>query len=100
MALCRPGEGLLFRFESGLALTCPHLVSAVRKALAQAGLTPEDYAGNRFRIGAATTAAVCGLPADTIFTLGRWISQAYQLYIRLPREQLVGIGRTIASAKI
>ena len=100
LALRKPGEGPLFRFESGQALTRPCLVSAVRKALAEAGLTPEDYAGHSFRIGAATTAAACGVPVDTIMTLGPWKSQAYQLYIRLPREQLMGISRTIASAKI
>ena len=95
-----PGEGPLFRFESGQALSRPFLVSAVRKALAEAGLTPEDYVVHSFRIGAATTVAACGVPVDTIMTPGPWKSQAYQLYIRLPREQLMGISRTIASAKI
>ena len=77
LALCGPGEGPVFQFESGQAPTHPRLVSAIRKTLAEAGLTPEDYAGHSFRIGAATTVAACGVPVDTIMTLGRWKSQAY-----------------------
>ena len=95
-----PGEGPLFRFKDGQALTRTGLVSALRKALAKAGLKPEMYAGHSFRIGAATTAAVCGVPVDTIKTLGRWKSQAYQLYVRLPQRQLAGISRTLASGKV
>ena len=49
----------------------------------------EDYAGHSFRIGAAMTAAACGVPAEVIKTLGRWKSQAYQLYVRLPTDQLI-----------
>ena len=59
-----------------------------------AGFKPEDYAGHSFRIGAATMAAACGVPVDTIKTLGRWKTQAYQLYVRLPRKQLA---RLVAS---
>ena len=33
----------------------------VRVALKAAGLAADDYAGHSFRIGAATTAAQCGL---------------------------------------
>ena len=65
LAMRGPGEGPLFRFESGEALTRPQLVSALRKVLAQAGFQLEDYAGHSFRIGAAITAAVCGVPVQT-----------------------------------
>ena len=100
LALRGPGEGPLFRFRDGQALTRTRLVTSLRKALAEAGLKPEAYAGHSFRIGAATTAAACGVPADTIKTLGRWKSQAYQLYVRLPKQQLAGISRTLASSKM
>ena len=97
LAIRGAGVGPLFRFKSGEALTRPRLVAALRKVLAQAGFKPEDYAGHSFRIGAATTAAACGIPADTIKTLGRWKSQAYQLYVRLPRKQLASISCTLAT---
>lgn len=100
LALRGPGEGPLFRFKDGRALTRTRLIDAVRKTLAKAGLNPEAYSGHSFRIGAATTAAACGVPVDTIKTLGRWKSQAYQLYVRLPRDQLASISRTLASSKV
>ena len=90
--------GPLFRFEDGRPLTRPQLVSALRFALANVGLNPGDYSGHSFRIRAATTAAACGVPVDTIKTLGRWKSQAYQLYVRLPRSQLAALSRTLAAA--
>ena len=99
LALRGPGEGPLFRFRDGRALTRPRLVTAIREALAKAGLRPDEYAGHSFRIGAATTAAACGVPVDLIKTLGRWKSQAYQLYVRLPRDHLAGVSRTLATAK-
>ena len=98
MALRGPGVGPLFRFEDGRPLTRPRLVSALRIALANVGLNPGDYSGHSFRIGAATTAAACGVPVDTIKTLGRWKSQAYQLYVRLPKSQLAALSRTLAAA--
>ena len=94
------GEGPLFQFKDGRALTRPLLVSELRKALAEAGLKPENYAGHSFRIGAATTAAVCGIPVEIIKMLGRWKSQAYQLYVRLPTDQLSSISKKLAQSNL
>ena len=44
---------------------------AVRQALESAGVQAANYAGHSFRIGAATTAAACGMENSTIQTLGR-----------------------------
>ena len=94
------GDGPLFRFKNGQPLTRSRLVMEVRKALQEAGLQPETYAGHSFRIGAATTAAACGVPADVIKTLGRWKSQAYLLYVRLPSSQLSDISKKLAAMDI
>lgn len=87
------GDGPLLRFQNGQPLTRTKLVSENRAALREAGLTPGNFCGHSFRIGAATTAAACGVPVDVIKMFGRWKSEAYQLYIRLPRAQLAGISR-------
>ena len=92
-------EGPLFLLR-GQPLTRPKLVLELRKALAAAGLQPDKYAGHSFRIGAATTAAACGVPVDVIKTLGRWKSQAYQLYVRIPDTQLASITKSLAGAQV
>ncbi len=49
------------------------------------------YSGHTSRIGAATTAASVGIPDHPIKTLGRWISDAYQLYIQTPPAVLESV---------
>ncbi len=51
-------------------------------ALASAGVDSTPYSGHSFRSGAATTAASRGIGDATIKMLGRWNSEAYQLYIK------------------
>ena len=46
---------------------------------------------------AATSAAAAGVPAHIINMLGRWESEAYQLYIRTPRETLASISPILAN---
>ena len=89
-------DGPFFRFEDGRHLTRDRFVTAVRTALAASGINPSHYAGHSFRIGAATTAANCGLQDSLIKTLGRWESSAYTLYIRTPKETLCSVSRSLA----
>ena len=90
-------EGPLFSWQNGHFLTRQRFVKAVREVLTGAGLQALDYAGHSFRIGAATTAAQCGLPESTIKMLGRWQSSAYMLYIRTPKETLSNVAKVLAS---
>jgi len=72
----------LFMWQDSRYLTCDCFVQVVRKALTTAEIEAKNYAGHSFRIGAATTAAQCGLQESTIKMLGRWPSSAYLLYIK------------------
>ena len=91
-------EGPLFHFVYSQPLTLSLLVTKVRQAFQTAEMHPQNYAGHSFRIGAATTAAACGVPVDIIKTLGRWRSQAYHLYIELPQDQLADINKKLVSS--
>ena len=80
--------GPLFMLSTGLPLTRAYLVANLQSALRQACME-DKYNGHSFWIGAATTAAQRGLEDSLIQTLGRWRSDTYKLYIKLPRTQLV-----------
>ena len=84
----------------GRLLTHPQLVSELRSALAAAGFKPGEYDGHSFQIGAATTAVACDIPVDMIKILGRWKSQAYHLYIRIPDTELATISKSLAVARV
>ena len=89
LALCGPSPGKLFCYADGRPLT-RQLSSTVQSILHSAGY-PGSYSGHSFRIGAATTAAARGIPDHLIKTLGRWSSNAYQLYIRTPVGSLTQV---------
>ena len=91
-------EGQLFKFRDGKLLTRDRLVASLREVLSITDVRQSDYCGHSFRIGAATTAAKCGVPDSTTQLLGRWNSSAYLLYIRTPREQLAAITRNLSSS--
>ena len=92
-----PAPGPLFMFQSGSPLTRSALVSHLQTALQSAGVSPAAYTGHSFRIGAATTAAKCGVEDSLIQTLGRWKSAAYLAYIKIPRQQLASVSKTLVS---
>ena len=77
------GSSPLFTFSDGRPLTRQQLSSTFQSILHSAGYT-DFYSGHSFRTGAATTAAVWGVPNHLIKTLGRWSSDAYQIYSRTP----------------
>ena len=88
-------QGPLFML-SGHCLTREMLVHWLRNTLSAAGVEASQFSGHSFRIGAASTAAARGVAETTIQTLGRWESDSYKRYIRIPREELATISRTMA----
>ena len=90
-------SGPFFKFSDGRLLTRERFVKAVRTALDHAGIASAHYAGHSFRIGAATTAAQCGMQDSLIKTLGRWKSSAYLVYVRTPRETLCSVARSLVT---
>ena len=89
------GDSSVFLFSDGRMLTRVQLVSALHSALQETGINDSWFSGHSFRIGAATTAVLQGVPDSLIKTVSRWESAAYQLYIRTPTETLCGESRTV-----
>ena len=90
------GGGPLFLFQDGRPLSRATLTSWIRQILASAGI-PDNFSSHSFRIGAATVAARNGIPDHLIQALGRWSSNAYQLYIRTPSEALANLSCHLTS---
>ena len=87
--------GPLFVSSLGCPLS-PFLVNSwLRSILATVGISGH-YSSHSFRIGAATCAAAAGVPDHLIKTLGRWSSNAYQLYIRTPPHVLSSVAAVLA----
>ena len=97
IALRGVGPGPLFLFQDGTPLSRPALVGAVRRALESQGLDVSRFNGHSFRIGAATTAAACGISDSLIQALGRWKSSAFTSYIQTPKDTLVSVAARLLS---
>ena len=79
----RPKEkGPLFRHKDGSPLSRYQFNAVLKKALLESGVGANQYGTHSFRIGAATMAALKGIPPEQIMTMGRWRSDAYLRYIR------------------
>lgn len=90
-----PIPGPLFIRSDGKPLTKPILVKLLKATLESAGFQPQVFNGHSFRIGAATTAAANGVPETLIKTLGRWSSNAFQAYIKIPKETLAQLSASL-----
>ena len=78
-------DGPLFIHFGGDPLTRYQFSILLKKGVKAVGLLPAEFSPHSFRIGAATTAAMSGLPMDKIMEMGRWRSSAMKLYIRPSR---------------
>ena len=90
-------SGPLFIQEDGHPLSRESLVTWLRSTLVSAGINATHFSGHSFRIGAASVAAARGIADSTIQSLGRWKSDSFKRYIRIPREELAQISSTIAT---
>ena len=96
IAVRSQSPGPLFIRSDGSPLTRGFLVSQMQAVLRSIGLDESKYNGHSFRIGAAATAAQMGLQDSLIQTLGRWRSDAYKTYLKIPRLQLGQVSQVFA----
>ena len=94
-ALRGDAPGPLFLLQSGQPLSRNILTDWLRQIMASARV-PGKFSSHSFRIGAATVAARNGVPDHLIQSMGRWSSNAYQLYIRTPAEALAALSIKLA----
>lgn len=93
-------QGPIFCFSSGVAITRQRLNTLIRELAARSGIPLERYSSHSFRIGAASTAAAAGIPNWKIQALGRWSSDYYRRYIRLPGTDSSHVSRALARSHL
>ena len=85
-----PCPAALFLVANSQPLSCLILTDWLRQIFSTTGVEG-NFSNHNFRIGTAMVAARNGIPDQLIEALGRWTSNAYQLYICTLSEALVGI---------
>ena len=81
----------LFLLANGKVLSVWDMGQFVPAILKAMKLPADEYSTYSFRIGGATSLARRGVESWVIQTLGRWQSDAYKIYIRLPNENLAAL---------
>ena len=97
LALRGSKQGPLFVLQDGSYLTRQRFTELLRATLKDVGLDESKYAAHSFRIGAATSAKDAGIDDVHVKMLGRWKSNAYQLYVRTPQEKLALLSKQLVA---
>lgn len=77
-------ESPLFSFMDNTPVPRQYFTSQLQLALKFGNLNLSKYQAHSFRIGAATSAAAKGYTEIQIQNMGRWKSNAFKKYIRIP----------------
>ena len=89
--------GPLFMWHNGRFLTRSGLATVLHR------IKPthiKNMSSHSFRIGAASTAAAAGHPRWLIQSLGRWSSNCYKDYIRVPPTTLAHVSQSLSSLSV
>ena len=90
--------GPLFLCGDKSPLTRDKLNSRLQKVFKSCNIETK-FTLHSFRVGAATTAASLGFPEYMVKALGRWSSDAYKVYVKLPLERLSAASLYLGQAR-
>ena len=92
---CHPTRsGPFFAWQDGRYLTRAGFSSVLNRIRPQ---NLKNMSSHSFRIGAASTAAAAGHPRWLIQAMGRWSSNCYKDYVRVPKATLSAVSRSLAT---
>ena len=89
-------NGPMFIFKDGCPLTrdkFSHLVNQTVKNAEWQG----NFTTHSFHVGPASTAAALGVQDHMIRAIGRWNSDAYLTYVKLPRQRISDVSKNLAT---
>ena len=90
----------MFCFPDGTPIRTRDVRTAVRCAMAAAGLDPKRFGAHSLRIGGATAALASGVSPQLIRLMGRWSSDVYELYCRMSAQAAARVGVAVTSADV
>ena len=82
--------GPLFCYRSGKSITRSHFTTMLKSCLSASGIK-QNIKCHSFRIGAATPAIASGFTNEQVQAMGRWKSDAFKNYIRIPSLNLYSL---------
>ena len=97
---CTASSGPLRTFSDGTIPTRQRLNVLIKMLATRSGTQLACYSSHSFWIGAASAAAAAGMPDWEIQALGRWSSDCYQRYIRLPDTSTSNIVAILARSRL
>jgi hypothetical protein len=86
----------LFQTQDGETMSYESFRKLLKQAIREAGLKGK-FSPHSFRIGGATELALQKVPPHIIKAMGRWSSDCYQRYVRLPAGFIREISRGMGS---
>jgi hypothetical protein len=87
----------IFRDDKGIPVTGRKMNSWLKTLLEKhVDYDKARFTSHSFRIGLATTLGTLGFSTDDIKEAGRWSSNAYQVYMRLPRQRRLAVAEKIS----
>jgi len=99
MRTWRQKSSPLFRMKDGSCLTGRKLNTLLKKFLSpHLDYKKGMFSSHSFRAGMATLMGTLGFSDEDIMAMGRWSSEAYLNYLKLPRTRRIEIARRIGNA--
>lgn len=88
----------LFQRDDGSPLTYENFRAVLKQAIDWAGFKGR-FSPHSFRIGGATELAQRGVPGHIIKAMGRWSSECYQRYVRLPASFVKDVSKSMGEGR-
>ena len=89
----------LFRTKDNKLMLKSSFTKWLKQRLLRLGFNPKLYAGHSLRRGGAVSAQRSGVPDHVIQRMGRWRSQAYQLYLKHTPQRLQNLKEHLLALK-
>ncbi len=90
----------LFTQAGGKPLSRSTVVATIKRMAKACGLPVSSYSSHSLRRGGASALWAAGFSREQVMLMGRWLSNAYILYVAEPHDRLAGAAARMASVNL